>query len=270
MPASSAAFSPAASACHCRAPAMAATKTLYWIRHARSLHNDRQEVAEEQLLEAFPGSTGGTTDAAAFEGYREARKAAMFTALNGDDVFDSPLTAVGVAEAEALRPDARKLVAEGGVEVVLTSSLKRTTLTAWSAFGGLVPVIGLDELREIAGAFDCERRDRLAVQVEMFPGVDFSCCSAEDDLWVDYYRDATAAAVERGVEVLDMIMDRPEQTLAVVSHGAFSSGAVFGSNHARIRSSCQPPRLNCEVRGVRMTRGADGIFTLTPLEDAKL
>ena len=194
----------------------------------------------------------------------------MFEALNGADVFDSPLTAVGVAEAEALRPEAERLVNEGGVEAVLTSSLKRTTMTAWTAFGGVVPVIALDELREIAGAFDCEKRDQLSVQVGMFPEVDWSSCSAEDTLWVPYYRDATAAAVERGVAVLDMVMDRPEQTLAVVSHGAFSSGAVFGSKHARISSSCQPPRLNCEVRGVRVTRGADGVFTLAPLEDAKL
>jgi hypothetical protein len=62
---------------------MATSKTLYWIRHARSLHNDRQEVAEEKLLEQFPGSSGGTTDASVFDGYREARKLAMFEALNG-------------------------------------------------------------------------------------------------------------------------------------------------------------------------------------------
>jgi hypothetical protein len=89
-------------------------------------------------------------------------------------------------------------------------------------------------------------------------------------LWVDYYRDATVSAIERGVGVLDLIMDRPEQTLAVVSHGAFSSEAVFGSKHARIKSSCAPPRLNYEVRGVRVTRGADGVFILVSLEEAKL
>ena len=48
--------------------AAAGAKTLYWIRHARSLHNDRQEVAEERLLSDFPGSTGGTTDASQFDG----------------------------------------------------------------------------------------------------------------------------------------------------------------------------------------------------------
>jgi broad specificity phosphatase PhoE len=251
------------------APGGSRTKTLYWIRHAQSRHNVTQEAAEEELLERFPGTVGGATKAGDFPGYREARKAAMFTALNGDAVFDSPLTAEGVEQAEALRPQAEQLVREGGVELVLTSSLRRTTLTAVTAFGGLVPVVALDELREVAGAFDCERRAALSEQVAMFPKVDFSSCSSSDVLWVQFYRDANAQAVARGVEVLDLIMDRPEQVLAVVSHGAFSSGAVFGSPHPRIRSSCSPPRLNCEVRGVVISRadGNDGVFTLAPLED---
>jgi len=48
------------------------------------------------------------------------------------------------------------------------------------------------------------------------------------------------------------------------------SGAVFGSPHERISSSVPPPRLNCEVRAVRVTKGADGVFTLASLEDGKL
>ena len=198
------------------------TKTLFWIRHAHSLHNERQEAKEEELLERFPGSTGGTTDASKFPGYRDARKEAMFEALNGDDVFDSPLTAEGIEQAEALRPEAARLVESAGVEVALTSSLKRTTSTAWTAFGGRVPVVALDVLREVAGAFDCERRDTLSAQRAAFPEVDWSACSEEDTLWVQYYRDANKEAVGRGVEALELIMARPEQTLAVVSHGAFS------------------------------------------------
>ena len=248
---------------------MATAKTLYWIRHAQSRHNVTQEAAEKKLLERFPGSAGGATKADDFPGYRDARKAAMFEALNGEEVFDSPLTAQGVEQAQRLRPEAERLVQECGVQVVLTSSLRRTTLTARTAFGGLqVPIVAWDELREVAGAFDCERRAALSQQAEMFPDVDFTACSQEDRLWVQYYRDANAQAVERGVEVLDLIIDsRPETILAVVSHGAFSHGAVFRSPHPRICSTCSPPRLNCEVVGVQVVRDDAGVFTLTPLKD---
>jgi broad specificity phosphatase PhoE len=213
------------------------------------------------------GTVGGATKADAFPGYRDARKAAMFAALNGDAVFDSPLTAQGIEQAEALQPEAKRLVEECGVEVVLTSSLRRTTLTAWTAFGGLVPIVAWDELREVAGAFDCERRAVLSQQIAMFPKVDFTACSEEDTLWVQYYRDANAQAVTRGVEVLDRIIDSRWTSLAVVSHGAFSHGAVFDSPHPRINSTCSPPRLNCEVVGVRIDRDGAGVFTLSPLED---
>ena len=137
-----------------------------------------------------------------------------------------------------------------------------------TAFGGLgIPVVAWDELREVAGAFDCERRAVLSEQKALFPAVDFTACSEDDTLWVQYYRDANAQAVARGVEVLDLIMDsRTETALAVVSHGAFSHGAVFNSPHPRIRSTCSPPRLNCEIVGVKITRD-DGVFILSPLTD---
>ena len=37
------------------ASGMAATKVVYWIRHAHSEHNQRQEGAERALREQFPG-----------------------------------------------------------------------------------------------------------------------------------------------------------------------------------------------------------------------
>eukprot|EP00930_Biecheleria_cincta_P095640 TRINITY_DN87588_c0_g1_i1.p1 TRINITY_DN87588_c0_g1~~TRINITY_DN87588_c0_g1_i1.p1 ORF type:complete len:246 (+),score=32.37 TRINITY_DN87588_c0_g1_i1:82-819(+) len=245
---------------------MGKVKTVYWIRHAHAIHNERQEHAERQLLESFPGSSAAT----ASKEYRQARKAALKIALNGIDVFDSPLSSKGCEQADALRVEASKLVADAGVEVVLTSSLRRTVATAWTAFGKLVPVIAHDELREIAGAFDCEKRVRLSVTTAMFPHVDFSACSEEDTLWVQQYREATAQAVNRGVRALELVMAREEKTLAVVSHGAFSSGAVFGSPHSRIKSSCDPPRLNCEVRAVQIVENADGTFILTPVHKSKL
>eukprot|EP01043_Picozoa_sp_COSAG02_P095181 COSAG02_NODE_31560_length_531_cov_1.180556_1_plen_61_part_01 len=61
----------------------------------------------------------------------------MFEALNGEEVFDSPLTAQGIEQARALQHEAERMVQERGVEVVLTSSLRRTIQTAWTAFGGL-------------------------------------------------------------------------------------------------------------------------------------
>ena len=56
------------------------------------------------------------------------------------------------------------------LQLVVSCSLRRTLRTAVEPFAGLgVPFVALDQLREVAGAFDCERRRPLAEIATEFP-----------------------------------------------------------------------------------------------------
>ena len=151
----------------------------------------------------------------------------------------------------------------------------------------------MDELREVAGTFDCERRRPLAEIAADFPQVDVSGCSPVDELWVeDRYR-ATAEARDRAVQALDAIAARPEQVVAVVSHGATMGGAwrctlchsfrsrtklirprvavlfagaeSYGvAKHPRVACELDPPRKNCEVVATTLTKDrVTGLLTLS-------
>ena len=104
-----------------------------------------------------------------------------------------------------------------------------------------------------------------------FPHVDLSECSAVDEYWVEDRERATGEALERAVLALDFIAARPEQTVAIVSHGA-TMGAVFEgaeswgvAQHPRMVCEMEPPRRNCEVVATTLTKdGATGVLSLTP------
>ena len=142
-------------------------------------------------------------------------------------------------------------------------------------FDGLCPIVAMDQLREVAGAFDCERRRPLAEISAQFPQVDLSVCSAEDTYWVADRAQASAEALERAVEALDTIMsERPERVVAIVSHGA-TMAAIFGRGsaaapasgprHPRVQCAMDPPKLNCEVVASVLSKDpATKIMTLEP------
>eukprot|EP00746_Dinoflagellata_sp_MGD_P034187 gnl/MRDRNA2_/MRDRNA2_181618_c0_seq1.p1 gnl/MRDRNA2_/MRDRNA2_181618_c0~~gnl/MRDRNA2_/MRDRNA2_181618_c0_seq1.p1 ORF type:complete len:246 (+),score=58.22 gnl/MRDRNA2_/MRDRNA2_181618_c0_seq1:170-907(+) len=234
------------------------SKKVFWIRHGHALHNAAQEQVDAVLCEKYPDMSDRTTP-----GFIEERKKMMFAALNGEDMLDPPLSAKGKLQVQQFHQEAEKIVRFHGVEVVLSSSLQRALMTA-TAFEG-VPIVALDELREVAGAFDCERRRPLSVLAEEFPNVEFGFCSQDDLLWTQYYRDAMKQSVARGVQALEVIMARPEKTLAIVSHGAFMATAVFSSPHPQMKSTSEPPRYNCEMKEVQIRREANGSFSITPL-----
>eukprot|EP01048_Picozoa_sp_COSAG05_P007258 COSAG05_NODE_507_length_9159_cov_53.489183_4_plen_292_part_00 len=253
----------------------AAVKTVYFVRHAHAAHNAAQEAAEATLISRHPeidwDSSSGTGTAMPDVSQLPAdvkaeRKELMFIALNGELMFDPGLTAAGALQVQQLRSAAARLVNDG-LQAVMSSSLRRTLQTA-SAFEG-VPIVAMDELREVAGAFDCERRRPRADIAAEFPSVDLSGVSAEDMLWTQFYRDAMKQSPQRGFNALCTIMDRPESIVAIISHGAFMQAGIFNSSHPRVSSSCGPPRHNCEIVGVTLTRSRDASghdsFHLAPL-----
>lgn len=71
---------------------------------------------------------------------------------------------------------------------------------------------------------------------------------------------ATAEALNRAVQALDVIAARPEQVIAVVSHGATMSVLFEGAEtrgvakHPRVSCELEPPRKNCEVVATTLTK----------------
>lgn len=81
-----------------------------------------------------------------------------------------------------------------------------------------------------------------------------------DELWVEDRDQATEEALDRAVQALDVIAARPEQVVAVVSHGA-TMGALFEGaethgvvKHPRVSCELEPPRKNCEVVASTLTK----------------
>jgi broad specificity phosphatase PhoE len=256
------------------------TKIVYWIRHAEGTHNVAQEEAMRAYRKANPRAKRAAMGEAA---YAAGMGVAINTALRHGHT-DADLTTNGVAQLQALRPKAAAMVAASGpgsaaLQLVVSSSLRRTLRTAVEPFAGLgVPFVALDQLREVAGAFDCERRRPLAEIAAQFPGVDTAALAAEDTYWVADRAQASAEALERAVEALDIVMTaRPEQVVALVSHGA-TMAAVFGrgssaapargARHPRIVCAMDPPKRNCEVVATVLSRDpVTKTLTLEPWVD---
>lgn len=240
------------------------TTVVYWIRHAHGTHNAAQEEAEEAVAEAQ--SELRKSDP---KKYASVRKEAIWDALGSRHV-DADLTPKGVGQVEALIPQA-KAMADDGVQLVVTSSLRCTLKTATGAFGTLgLPFVGIDEIREVAGTFDCERRrpltDIVTEQAEHGQFVDFGTCMELVEYWVQDRDLAIGQALERAVSALGTIAARPEQTIAVVSHGA-TMGVLFSGKHARVSCKIAPPRSNCEVVATILTHDlTTGMFTLEAYE----
>ena len=97
-----------------------------------------------------------------------------------------------------------------------------------------------------------------------------SSCSAVDEVWLEDRHQATAEALDRAVQALDIIAGRPAQVVAVVSHGAtmsalFEGAKTYGvAKHPRVSCKLEPPRKNCEVVATMLTKDRmTGMLELT-------
>eukprot|EP00201_Polytomella_parva_P001497 CAMPEP_0175072892 /NCGR_PEP_ID=MMETSP0052_2-20121109/20196_1 /TAXON_ID=51329 ORGANISM="Polytomella parva, Strain SAG 63-3" /NCGR_SAMPLE_ID=MMETSP0052_2 /ASSEMBLY_ACC=CAM_ASM_000194 /LENGTH=450 /DNA_ID=CAMNT_0016340515 /DNA_START=278 /DNA_END=1630 /DNA_ORIENTATION=+ len=84
------------------------------------------------------------------------------------------------------------------------------------------PFISHELCREIIGLHPCDRRSETAVYRKHFPGIDFSKVTVENDIhWRVDERESHAKIKRRGSAFLRWLMQRPEETIAVVSHASF-------------------------------------------------
>jgi broad specificity phosphatase PhoE len=138
------------------------------------------------------------------------------------EVWDPPLTALGRAQAKALRPRAREL----SPQLVLCSPLSRAAGTAIMAFEdwlGKVPFLAVEDAREQMGVHTCDARNPLADVMRDFPQLDFSELRAPetDELWHPTEREPHAAVCERAHRLLLWLRARKEREVALATHSAF-------------------------------------------------
>lgn len=119
---------------------------------------------------------------------------------------------------------------------------------------GCPPFVCYELCREHLGVHPCDRRLPVATKQQMFPAVDFSLLSDEEDvLWSPEHRETRSEIQARGRLFMEQVMARPETHIAIVSHSSFLH---FMMTNFGLQGSCLVQGElhrwfeNCELRTV--------------------
>lgn len=183
-------------------------KVVHFIRHGQAEHN---------ALAAASGAAACGCKRSEADG-RDTPQANC--PYNADAAFDSPLTIAGREQARDLADTCAGL----GVQLVVSSSLRRTIQTALHAFGDFIdedllePVVLHDNLREQCGMHRCDqRRDTATIKAEFGARVDTDGLAPTDDMWTDQ-RESKDSVADRCEQFVNWLMEQPEDNIAVVAH----------------------------------------------------
>lgn len=129
---------------------------------------------------------------------------------------DTTLTVKGMQQAlEASAPE---------VDVVLVSPLMRTLQTAAIMYPD-TPTIALECLKEIPQHTEiCNRRSSRSLLVRLFPKVDWSMITEEEQLWPDYISNAV-----RKNQLQVFVKSIPQERVALVTHSSWLKYYTVGS-----------------------------------------
>ncbi len=183
-------------------------KVVHFIRHGQASHN---------ALAAASGAAACGCKRSSPDG-RDTPQASC--PYNADAAFDSPLTPTGRDQARALADTCAGL----GVQLVVSSPLRRTIQTALHAFGDFIdedllePVVLHDMLREQHGMHRCDqRRDTATIKAEFGTRVDTDGLAPSDEMWTDQ-RESKDSVADRCEQFVSWLMLQPEENIAVVAH----------------------------------------------------
>jgi len=192
--------------------------------------------------------------------------------------FDTKLTNLGLDQAEIA---CRGFNEPDSIQLIIVSPLTRALQTATVIFPGK-KLIAKEEIRERIGTHPCDKRRSVDVLTPEFPHVDFSellplspsqhtdndtdnersLKRSNDDIFWSEQRESFDQMERRARDFMRWMANRPEQTLAVVTHNDFLQ-IIFQSS--RIKSVLQhngeaseekmsedsqftAPFVNCEIR----------------------
>lgn len=157
-----------------------------------------------------------------------------------------------MGQAERLAGAAR------GVQIVVSSPLRRTLQTAQHAFPGLdVPIVAHEDLREQVGMHLCDqRRDTAAIRSDFGERVNVDGLPPTDELWSEQ-REPKDGVADRSARFIRWLMQRPEQDIAVTTHHhvlLVLFNCVLQSDDPNLRKpfevgEMRSIRLSCDVRG---------------------
>lgn len=171
------------------------------------------------------------------QGYHNVAAAHHGAAAYKDQTLrDSRLDETGRKQAKALGTQMRERRMQ--VDVVLVSPLLRTLETASLMFppqgttttaaaasnvpSTRPPMVAIELCREAFGGHPCDQRSAVSVVSKEFGHVDFSLVETDVDTWHDPDRRETVREVSiRAEKFLEVLRNRPERNIAVVSHGVF-------------------------------------------------
>ncbi|CAL9214356.1 unnamed protein product [Arabidopsis halleri] len=225
-------------------------KTLHLVRHAQGIHNIALEEEGEK-----PES---------------------------EKLFDAHLSPKGLQQVS----ERRNQILESGllntIELVISSPLRRAMETSIGIFRGqedvnisddfpkannFPPIVALEICRERMGLYPCDRRASITTRRTCFPEIDFTMIESDEDaLWQDKEREKLEDVATRGLHFVKWLWERPENEIAIVSHGIFLQ-QTLRALHEKVGIPLEDSLLtrfaNCELRSIRIEKSDMEADTLT-------
>ncbi|KAG2267745.1 hypothetical protein Bca52824_062300 [Brassica carinata] len=224
-------------------------RTLHLVRHAQGIHNVAIEKGE------LPRLSG--------------------------ELLDACLSPTGVQQVA----ERRKEITESGllntVQLVITSPLRRAMQTSVGIFRGREdmnqsdifqkvknspPILALEICRERMGLYPCDKRESIGTHRTYFSEIDFSMIESDEDVLWQAEREDMEEVSARGLHFLKWLWERPEEDIAVVSHGIFLQ-QTLRALHEKVGTPLGDHLLkrfaNCELRSVRIEKSDMEAYSLT-------
>jgi len=208
-------------------------KIVHFVRHGEAMHNPRAEALR----------TAGCT----FDEF--------LLAMAADDVFDAPLTTLGIAQATETHSSL--LGTSVAPEVVLVSPLSRAIDTAKTIFP-CGPFFAVDELCERRGWLLNTKRRRRSELAAAYPLCDFAALSEDDELWTEQLEEWPSCSA-RGRAALERVWLRPEREVAVVCHGGILDAILGMRDDVHADADLKGRFHNAECRSAELNLDPDGV-----------
>ncbi|CAB9523836.1 phosphoglycerate mutase [Seminavis robusta] len=213
-------------------------KQLYILRHGQATHNPRAEEAR--------------ANGCSYDEFMEL--------MRQDDSLDSSLTDLGRAQAKSVYEQSLKHL-EANIQLVVSSPLSRAIETADFVVPSVQQRVCVEDFRIISGwLLNAKRRTRSELQ-QLFPRWNLdNLQTQEDTLWTPDL-ETHADCAQRGFQGLCWIMERPEDSILLVTHGGLLRFTMQQHNRVKMmdgRTSKQEERDvqarfgNCELRRYTM------------------
>jgi len=213
-------------------------KLIHLVRHGQALHNVRAEAKKD--------------DGCSHEDFLETMKE--------DDVFDAPLTNLGIRQASDAAITAAGRRCAGHIELVVASPLSRALDTAELLFAP--PLISpprricYEGLREIMGWLQSSQRQTRMELERVYQSWDFSDLQPGKDIaWERWgaQLEPVPETQKRAHDALRWLWARPEHEIAVVGHGGLFRFLTNGHPYVTCGQGVGARFGNCEIRTCRLS-----------------